>query len=423
MGTLIAAVTYASWLAPTPKPQKVATKPPPPITTTAAVPPVANRVPPAPVPLRPAAPSPGVPALSLEVPDKALADARAAKSQVAPTETNWSGALEMVFPAPGCPEQLPSYRSAVVLCRNLEGPACDAQPVCRWYAVKPGATETSKAPQCLTRSGAYVPPPDIDPATAARFGMASIPDMMDTTYPAAEAAIAKGDNDAANGRVERAITTYSALLRSQPDFPQALNQRAMAYEIKGDTKRAVADYCRILLVSGPRHRRAFARGRIAVLTGQGAPGISTPAVTAENSKIAPIPPTGDIQSRRRRNAIAPFSVETAPGPSYLVKLVNISDARDQIMVFVRGGETYSTKVPLGTYHLKAATGQVWYGKENYFGTETRFLRVRNTDRGNDDGVQAFKFHQSGNRLHGLTISFKKVVGGNTSEEPINREEF
>jgi hypothetical protein len=158
-------------------------------------------------------------------------------------------------------------------------------------------------------------------------------------------------------------------------------------------------------------------------TQQVPPGSASANLAAENLKIVPAPPTGDILARRRTSAIAPFAVETEPGPSYLLKLVNVSNPKDQIMVFVKGGETYSTKVPLGTYHLKAATGDVWYGRQHFFGPQTRFVRVRKKDRTDDDGVQAFKFSQSGNRISGLKISFKKVVGGNTSEESISREEF
>ena len=272
---------------------------------------------------------------------------------------------------------------------------------------------------CLAPSGSYVPPDiDIDIATAARLGLI---DVAENTYVGADAVLSNAANDAVSGRVDKAIATYAGMLRSLPDFPPALAQRAMAYEIKGDKIRAVADYCRMLVISATRARKAVARERIAQLTQQVPPGSAKPA--AENLKIVPVPPTGDIVARRRRSAIAPFAVETEPGPSYLLKLVNISNPKDQIMVFVRGGETYSTKVPLGTYHLKAATGDVWYGRQHLFGAQTRFLRVRNKDRANDDGAQAFKFSQSGNRVFGLRISFKKVVGGNTSEEPISREEF
>jgi hypothetical protein len=86
------------------------------------------------------------------------------------------------------------------------------------------------------------------------------------------------------------------------------------------------------------------------------------------------PPTGVTERSRKKNAIATFAVETDAGSDYLVKLVNMSDPKDQLVIYVRGGETYSTKVPLGRYHVRAATGTTWHGKNDLFGPETRFFR-------------------------------------------------
>src|SRR5204863_9360044 len=99
-----------------------------------------------------------------------------------------------------------------------------------------------------------------------------------------------------------------------------------------------------------------------------------PSDTAQSrsDKVAPQPPTGDTQKRARKNGIAPFRIETEGGASYLIKLVSVANAKDQIVIFVRGGETYATKVPLGRYHLRAATGETWYGREDLFGPRTQY---------------------------------------------------
>jgi hypothetical protein len=40
-----------------------------------------------------------------------------------------------------------------------------------------------------------------------------------------------------------------------------------------------------------------------------------------------------------------LAIETESGTNYLIKLVKVDNEKDFILVFVKGGETYSTKVP------------------------------------------------------------------------------
>jgi hypothetical protein len=146
----------------------------------------------------------------------------------------------------------------------------------------------------------------------------------------------------------------------------------------------------------------------------------TPRTPAAKPALA-VPPTSTIEKTRRRNAIAPFAIETSPGEDYLVKLANANDPKDQIMIYVRGGQTYSTKVPLGTYHMRAATGREWYGKQDLFGPDTRFFRLRT--KGKTADMQVFNFRRQGNKIIGMTLSFKGVVGGNMEQEKISRGDF
>jgi hypothetical protein len=131
------------------------------------------------------------------------------------------------------------------------------------------------------------------------------------------------------------------------------------------------------------------------------------------------PPTSTIARGRRRNAIAQLIIETESGTNYLIKLVRVDHDKDFIQIFVKGGETYSTKVPLGTYNIREAAGLIWYGLKDFFGPSTRFFRMRNKD-----GRQAnFSFNQQGNIVHGMKLSLKKVAEGNMEEESIRRDEF
>src|SRR5262249_38796763 len=129
---------------------------------------------------------------------------------------------------------------------------------------------------------------------------------------------------------------------------------------------------------------------------------ASPAITTQkpaeptddqHKSALPPPPTSTIAKSRRKNAIAPFSIETEPGANYLIKLVNVADAKDQIMIYVKGGETYSTKVPLGGYRIRAAAGQTWYGRNDLFGPETQFFRLRGKKGSGSEDSPVFNFTQ------------------------------
>jgi hypothetical protein len=146
-----------------------------------------------------------------------------------------------------------------------------------------------------------------------------------------------------------------------------------------------------------------------------------PPSAADVSQLKPVspPPTSTIARGRRRNAIAPLAIETESGTNYLIKLVKAGNKKDFILIFVKGGETYSTKVPLGTYNIREAAGLSWYGLKDFFGPSTQFFRMRNKN-----GRQAnFSFNRQGNMYHGMKISLKKVAEGNMEEEAISRDEF
>jgi len=135
------------------------------------------------------------------------------------------------------------------------------------------------------------------------------------------------------------------------------------------------------------------------------------------------PPTGDIQPRRHRNAIAPFTVLTESGQNYLIKLVNVDNVKDQIWIYLKGGDSYSTKVPVGTYNFRAATGTEWYGREALFGSGTRFFRLRPKGGAAVNAQQTLQFRKERNRITGMTISLKGVADGNMEQEAMTRSEF
>ncbi|MEY9880429.1 hypothetical protein [Bradyrhizobium sp. USDA 329] len=137
----------------------------------------------------------------------------------------------------------------------------------------------------------------------------------------------------------------------------------------------------------------------------------------------PAPPTGDLQTRNRRNAIAPFSVRTKTGSNYLIKLVNVANSKDQIWIFLRGGEPYSTKVPVGAYSLRVASGSTWYGRGELFGPDTRFFRLRGKRGAAVAETPILEFKKERNRIVGHTLSFEGSGDGNMEQEAMTRSEF
>jgi hypothetical protein len=138
---------------------------------------------------------------------------------------------------------------------------------------------------------------------------------------------------------------------------------------------------------------------------------------------ASIPSTGELQRRQRKTAIAPLKIITEAGTNYLVRLVSTRSAKDHVVIYVKGGETYSTKVPLGSYTFRAASGDIWYGREHLFGSNTVFFRLRGKKGETQQDTHILRFTRSGNSINGLTISMQKTISGNLEQEHISRAEF
>jgi hypothetical protein len=112
-------------------------------------------------------------------------------------------------------------------------------------------------------------------------------------------------------------------------------------------------------------------------------------------------------------AIAPFSVKTSPGATYFIKLVRPSDNREEIAGFIVGGQPFSTTVPIGTYELRYATGQVWIDEHEYFGPKTVFYKA--------DRLLVFSIE--GDRVRGSEIELIPQRGGNLRTSTIRKDKF
>lgn len=111
--------------------------------------------------------------------------------------------------------------------------------------------------------------------------------------------------------------------------------------------------------------------------------------------------------------VVPFEIKTSSGSSYFVKFVDVTTGTNVLGIFVEGGRDLSTTVPQGRYLLKYASGQRWYGYEDYFGNDTAYSKASST----------FDFRVDEERASGYSITLNKVKNGNMRSSQIIKAEF
>lgn len=128
----------------------------------------------------------------------------------------------------------------------------------------------------------------------------------------------------------------------------------------------------------------------------------------------PLPQNGDVNRYHENRAVAPLEIRTrGVDRHYFVKITDYQTDRPIATVFVRGGESTKISVPLGTFRLKYATGETWYGERLHFGPETSY----------SEADQAFYFTDQGNQYSGYTVELFLQTNGNLRTDNIERNEF
>ena len=126
----------------------------------------------------------------------------------------------------------------------------------------------------------------------------------------------------------------------------------------------------------------------------------------------PVQASAGVMQWPSSQGVAPLEIKTSYGNDYYVKLVDIA-GRTVITMYVEGGRHFETKVPLGNYEMRYASGKVWYGTKHLFGPETSYAKV---DR-------RFDFKVDGNRISGYTIELILQIGGNLSTSRLSPASF
>ena len=140
------------------------------------------------------------------------------------------------------------------------------------------------------------------------------------------------------------------------------------------------------------------------------PALVAPSQPTFNKPALPLPWNGAIRNHTSVGRLAPLEIKTSLGSNYLVKLEDVSSEQNVIDVFVHGGNTVKIKVPLGSYLIKYASGEIWYGYQYNFGPEGSYNKAD----------QVFHFRYEG---QGYTITLYRVSGGNLNFTQINPAKF
>ena len=110
----------------------------------------------------------------------------------------------------------------------------------------------------------------------------------------------------------------------------------------------------------------------------------------------------------------PFEVVAPPdGVHRLVKVEDWTTREIAAMFFIRSGDRVSVKVPTGSYRIKVAYGQNWYGPNDGFGPNTSCLEF-------DTPVE---FISVNGGFKGHSVSLQEQVNGNIRKRAIGRNAF
>jgi hypothetical protein len=132
--------------------------------------------------------------------------------------------------------------------------------------------------------------------------------------------------------------------------------------------------------------------------------------------------TGVVRRKGRGNQVSPLKIEADAG-NYAVKLIEKNSKAEILMVFIGANQRFETKVPLGTYRILGASGDVWYGDRDLFGPSTSYFVLRRSSGVPFAGDDEFQFTLQGHTYHGHHIQLRKSVEGNLSTEAIKPDEF
>jgi hypothetical protein len=137
--------------------------------------------------------------------------------------------------------------------------------------------------------------------------------------------------------------------------------------------------------------------------------------------------TGTIRTKIKGRTLAIFAVE-ADDSNYALRVIEKKANTEILKIFIASKQMFETKIPLGTYRILGARGDVWYGEQHLFGPSTSYFAIRKSKSNGPPGKSLpgddeFALSQTGNTINGLRIMLRSAVGGTITTDPISAGEF
>ena len=123
---------------------------------------------------------------------------------------------------------------------------------------------------------------------------------------------------------------------------------------------------------------------------KGVPPIAVAAPDPETlfqQPVQPLPQHG-VGRRYYDQGVAPLEVKTPYGDhNHVIKVVQAATKSTVVEVFARAGQTVNIDLPLGSYEIRYASGETWFGWDYLFGPETTYNKADKIFTFSDDGYQ------------------------------------
>lgn len=132
---------------------------------------------------------------------------------------------------------------------------------------------------------------------------------------------------------------------------------------------------------------------------------------------APLPQNGEVVRFISDIPKAGLKIDNLRGDHTLIKLVNTYTGAPAMTVFVQAGAFAEVKVPIGSYEVRYASGDKWYGKDHLFGPRTAYSKADENFRFSEEVTP------TGFTTDVWSITLYKVQNGNLSTSTIDSSQF
>jgi hypothetical protein len=128
-----------------------------------------------------------------------------------------------------------------------------------------------------------------------------------------------------------------------------------------------------------------------------------------NHPVVNIPTNGAEKKYDNETDLAPLAIVTSEGTfHHFIKIVDLNNDEVIKTIFIRAGKSIETKMPLGSYEIKYASGEQWYGEKYLFGPNTIYTKAD----------ESFDFRETNNGYSGYTVELILQRDGNLTTSSI-----